>query len=198
MTDINAIPGRDPLMELRMDLGPLLNRHSAENGSNTPDFVLANFLLDCLRAFDLATHQREHFYGLRMRPGQDLEARRTIAGYSEDLFARNNDVDRIARQRDELQAKLDTAVGGSAWFATMREEVERKFHEERIAGQWVEKAHADTIEGALREEEEANKLLKRGLAELSGRILDQEGVESFSIADLRELGILILPEGGAS
>lgn len=54
---------------LRREIERVLNQHSAENGSNTPDFILARYLLDCLRAFDLATDQREHWYGLRMRPG---------------------------------------------------------------------------------------------------------------------------------
>ena len=30
----------------------LLNRYSMENGSNTPDFMLADYLIDCLRALD--------------------------------------------------------------------------------------------------------------------------------------------------
>jgi hypothetical protein len=40
-----------------------LNRHSRENGSNTPDFVLAQFLLDALKAFDRAVNLREAWYG---------------------------------------------------------------------------------------------------------------------------------------
>lgn len=40
-----------------------INRHSKENGSNTPDFILASFLNDCLKAFDLATKEREKWYG---------------------------------------------------------------------------------------------------------------------------------------
>ena len=58
---------------LKADLARVLNSHCAENGSNTPDFVLANYVLDCLRAFELATNQREHWYGLKMRPGQEPE-----------------------------------------------------------------------------------------------------------------------------
>src|ERR1041385_370169 len=32
----------------------LINAHSQENGSNTPDFILAQYLLACLRAFNTA------------------------------------------------------------------------------------------------------------------------------------------------
>ncbi len=45
--------------ELRM----LLNSHSIENGSNTPDYVLARFLIDSLNAFEEATRLRETFHG---------------------------------------------------------------------------------------------------------------------------------------
>jgi hypothetical protein len=44
-------------------LAQLLNEFSKENSSDTPDFVLANYLEQCLTAFNLATHRREQFYG---------------------------------------------------------------------------------------------------------------------------------------
>jgi hypothetical protein len=40
------------------ELTALVNRYSKENGSNTPDYVLANFLQNSLAAFDLAVNQR--------------------------------------------------------------------------------------------------------------------------------------------
>lgn len=40
-----------------------INRDCAENGSNTPDFIVAEFLTNCLAAFDTATRQRERWYG---------------------------------------------------------------------------------------------------------------------------------------
>jgi hypothetical protein len=49
-------------------LRALLNRYSAENGSDTPDFVLAEYLLGCLLAFDAAVRRREAWYG-RGDPG---------------------------------------------------------------------------------------------------------------------------------
>jgi len=48
--------------DLRGDLASLLNRHCAENNSNTPDFLLAAFLLKCLAAFDVATKERDRWY----------------------------------------------------------------------------------------------------------------------------------------
>lgn len=53
-------------------LRQLLNSHSRENGSNTPDFILANFMSDCLDAFDGATKERSRWYGRNDSPGQQL------------------------------------------------------------------------------------------------------------------------------
>lgn len=49
--------------EFKKDLAELINRHSLENGSNTPDFILADYLFDCLEAFNRTSSAREKFYG---------------------------------------------------------------------------------------------------------------------------------------
>lgn len=54
------------------DLAATLNRHSAENASNTPDFILAEYLMDCLRAFDMASRHREQWYGKRLSIGGEV------------------------------------------------------------------------------------------------------------------------------
>jgi len=46
-------------MPLEKEIREAINRNSAENGSNTPDFILATYLLDCLAAFDKAVNYRE-------------------------------------------------------------------------------------------------------------------------------------------
>ena len=50
-------------MTLRQELEQVLNKHSAENGSDTPDFILAELLVACLIAFDQAVNAREKWYG---------------------------------------------------------------------------------------------------------------------------------------
>lgn len=50
-------------MQLRKEIESALNRCSAENGSNTPDFILATFLTGCLVAFDAAVNSRERWCG---------------------------------------------------------------------------------------------------------------------------------------
>ena len=47
----------------RSELERLINRESMENGSNTPDFILAKFLRGCLESFDSAVQERETWYG---------------------------------------------------------------------------------------------------------------------------------------
>lgn len=48
---------------LREELRAVLNRHSAENASDTPDFVLAEYVMSCIGAFDSGVRRREAFYG---------------------------------------------------------------------------------------------------------------------------------------
>lgn len=41
----------------------VINRFSVENGSDTPDFILADFMLDCLAALNKAVRRRSEWYG---------------------------------------------------------------------------------------------------------------------------------------
>jgi hypothetical protein len=47
---------------LQTELAQTLNRYSAENGSDTPDFILAQYLTDCLEAWNRAVQAREKWY----------------------------------------------------------------------------------------------------------------------------------------
>jgi|SRR6185312_6477137 len=49
-------------------LEKLINKHSQENGSNTPDFILSKFLYECLEAFNHGIKQREKWYGVPHSP----------------------------------------------------------------------------------------------------------------------------------
>lgn len=46
----------------REELAALLNSLSLENGSDTPDFILAEYLCDCLHSWDKAVAQRKRWY----------------------------------------------------------------------------------------------------------------------------------------
>lgn len=45
------------------ELTDLINRYSRENGSNTPDFILAEYIRNAVAAFDTAVVKREEWYG---------------------------------------------------------------------------------------------------------------------------------------
>jgi hypothetical protein len=66
--------------DFRKDIEATLNRHSAENGSETPDFILAQYLIDCLGAYDKAVMGREKWYGRDLyghAPGAIVRARKS-------------------------------------------------------------------------------------------------------------------------
>ena len=48
--------------KLERELGNLLNCHSAENASDTPDFILAKFLMQCLAAWNDGVVARQKWY----------------------------------------------------------------------------------------------------------------------------------------
>lgn len=49
-------------MGLKQDIERAINAHNAEAGSDTPDFILAEYLTDCLAAFDRAVTARAKWY----------------------------------------------------------------------------------------------------------------------------------------
>lgn len=61
--DSNAPAQRD--VEFTRALAALVNCHSRENGSDTPDYLLADYLMGCLRAYEAATAARDKWYGYR-------------------------------------------------------------------------------------------------------------------------------------
>ncbi len=54
-----------PRTAFRQELSSLLNRHSMENGSGTPDFILAEYLSTCLETFDTITRKRDNWWGFK-------------------------------------------------------------------------------------------------------------------------------------
>ena len=52
------------------ELIELINKHSKENASNTPDFILAMYMKGCLKIFNTAIQQRETWYGRDSRSNE--------------------------------------------------------------------------------------------------------------------------------
>lgn len=49
--------------DLERELSSLLNRHSAENSSGTPDFILAAYLIGCLDVYNKTVAHRAIWRG---------------------------------------------------------------------------------------------------------------------------------------
>ena len=54
--------------EFEKELEVLINKYSIENDSDTPDFILARYVVSCLGAFSAATTRREKWYGREPTP----------------------------------------------------------------------------------------------------------------------------------
>ena len=48
--------------KLEKEISDLLNRHSRENRSDTPDFILAKYLMGCLKNFEATFKRRDNWY----------------------------------------------------------------------------------------------------------------------------------------
>lgn len=56
---------------LEVALARLLNKHSAESASDTPDYILADYLKTCLHAFNQAVLARNKWHtGMKMPTAQ--------------------------------------------------------------------------------------------------------------------------------
>lgn len=73
---LGGLPRREEELSFIEELERLINRHSLENGSNTPDFILAEYLHACLSNFDAVVQRREEWFGRRMpRLSTEAEAK---------------------------------------------------------------------------------------------------------------------------
>ena len=50
------------------ELVTLINRHCMENDSDTPDYMLAEYIVKCLEAFNQTVKRRERWYGRGTKP----------------------------------------------------------------------------------------------------------------------------------
>ena len=55
------------LSNFQRELVTLINRHSLENDSDTPDYLLAAYLRSCLEIFSGFIRQRERWWGRRVK-----------------------------------------------------------------------------------------------------------------------------------
>ena len=72
-------------MTFENEICDVINRSNQESLSNTPDFILAAYLTECLNAFDIATRRRTKWYG--GKPDSDRDALEAILAIEEDSEA---------------------------------------------------------------------------------------------------------------
>lgn len=49
-------------LAFKRELQTLINKHCKENGSNTPDFILAEYIHDCLKTFERIIVRRDEWH----------------------------------------------------------------------------------------------------------------------------------------
>jgi hypothetical protein len=65
-------PDEAPVVnDFERDLAEVLNKHSMDNGSNTPDYILARYLIRCLDNFREVNQERESWFGTPLRINND-------------------------------------------------------------------------------------------------------------------------------
>jgi hypothetical protein len=58
-------------ISLEAKIREAINQESAENESNTPDWVLAEYLIGCLDNWNKATINRDKYFGYRKEKGNE-------------------------------------------------------------------------------------------------------------------------------
>lgn len=61
-------------MTFKSELEELINKHNMEDGSDTADYILAEYLMKCLTAFESATRDRDSWYKFDPNKAWDPEA----------------------------------------------------------------------------------------------------------------------------
>ena len=52
--------------EFSKELISLINRHSMENQNDTPDWILADYIMNCLYTFTVASKKRDDWWGHKL------------------------------------------------------------------------------------------------------------------------------------
>ena len=55
------------MKNFKNELEALINKYSVENGSDTPDFILAAYLKQCIQNADNLINEREKWFGRKMK-----------------------------------------------------------------------------------------------------------------------------------
>lgn len=65
MNDTNQTQPGEVKPDFRQELKQLINKHSQEQYSNTPDFILVEYILMCLQVYGNTVNRRDEFYNIK-------------------------------------------------------------------------------------------------------------------------------------
>lgn len=65
MNDTNQTQHGEVKPDFRQELKKLINKHSQEQYSNTPDFILVEYILMCLQVYGNTVNRRDGFYNIK-------------------------------------------------------------------------------------------------------------------------------------
>lgn len=77
----------EPTPDLARELTRVLNIHCCENESNTPDYILADYMLACLKAYEIAMKARASWYGRMDEPGRGSQPYPRLPDNIKKLYA---------------------------------------------------------------------------------------------------------------
>jgi hypothetical protein len=141
----------EPPKTFAHELTTLLNRYSKENGSNTPDYVLANFLQNSMAAFDLALNQRED-HG---QPDLVTRIKNKLRGAGREIMDEiENDTQKTAMGGDAKKAQALRELMNSPYGAALGKNapeivVGMKFLNEHQPGQLYTVVNIDTEKNSI-------------------------------------------------
>ena len=108
---VDSGPGPAPNLEFRNDIETIINRHNAENESDTPDFILAEYLIDCLAVFDKAVRNCAFWHGDVRPQRQRLVEEQSLNKEAQRLAANDAATTRLADEiKTETEAELDAMI----------------------------------------------------------------------------------------
>lgn len=74
--DATEVDSKSPESTFEKELECLINKYSVENGSDTPDFIIAEFMSNCLVAYQQVVTKRDKWFGVDMWAADKISAQR--------------------------------------------------------------------------------------------------------------------------
>ena len=121
----------------RLGLEELINRHSKENESNTPDFILANYIIAALKAFDDSVNARSNWYANNRRVSNQTLLKAKIQPEMSSSLT-NSDISRHYRDFEFHLCVNDIASAMQYWLNVQGKQMADK-HLLYVAGLEYEK-----------------------------------------------------------